>query len=116
MKVPGLAQTAQICNYWLKMPDEVSSGGEYPHGSSLETRVSLLEARFARFEATIDAIQKELQGIRVELAELRAEMRGRLSNLPTTFQLVFMLATFTVATFIGATGLALAVLRFGGVH
>lgn len=87
------------------MPNEVSGGGDYPQGSSLEARVSALEARLARIEAAVDAIRLDL-----------AEIKGRLANIPTTFQIVFMLATFTVATFIGATGLSLAVVRLAGSH
>jgi uncharacterized coiled-coil protein SlyX len=90
------------------MPDEISSGGDYPQSSNVETRVSAIEMRLARVETAVDGIQKELQAIRIDLAEMRAEMRGRLTNIPTTFQIAFMLATFTVATFIGATGSALA--------
>jgi len=60
----------------------------------------------------IDEVRKELQAIRVDLARIE----GRLTNLPTTFQLVFMLAAFTVATCVGATGLSLAVLRLSGAH
>jgi len=71
-----------------------------------------MEARLARLETDVDEIRKELQAIRVDLARIE----GRLTNLPTTFQLVFMLAAFTVATFVGATGLSLAVLRLSGAH
>ena len=71
-----------------------------------------IEGRLARLEVTVDEIRKELQAIRVDLARIE----GRLTNLPTTFQLVFMLAAFTVATFVGATGLSLAVLRLSGGH
>jgi len=76
----------------------------------------------ALLEVAVNEIRVELKAIREELANLKtvpielAEIKGRLSNLPTTFQLVFMLATFTVATFVGATGLSLAVVRLAGVH
>ena len=76
----------------------------------------------ALLEAAVNEIRVELRAIREELANLKtvpielAEIKGRLSNLPTTFQLVFMLATFTVATFVGATGLSLAVVRLAGIH
>ena len=78
------------------MPDEAHSGGEFPKA--------------------IGELRKELQAFRLEFIEFRAEMRGRLTNVPTTFQIAFMLATFTVATFIGATGLSLAILRLAGAH
>src|SRR5258708_6511490 len=75
-----------------------------------------VEARLARLEIAIEDLRKEQQAFRLEFVEFRAEMRGRLTNVPTTFQIAFMLATFTVATFIGATGLSLAVLRLSGAH
>ncbi|MGD9615825.1 MAG: hypothetical protein AB7H90_04950 [Alphaproteobacteria bacterium] len=96
------------------MPDEVHSGGDYPSGPSLEARVSAVEARL---ESIVEEIRAELKAMRGELTALRfdvAEIKGRLTNIPRTFQLVFMLAAFTIATFIGATGLALTVLRLGG--
>ena len=94
------------------MPDEVHSGGDYPQGQSLEARVSALEARLARVEAAIEAMQKELLAIRIELAEMRAEMRGRLSNIPTTFQLIYMQGGFVLAIFAAA----FALLRFAPPH
>ena len=98
------------------MPDEVHGGGDVPRDPSIEARVSALETRLDRLEAAIEELRKELQALRVDLVEFRAEMRGRLANIPTTFQLVFMLTTFTVATFVGATGLSLAVVRLAGGH
>ena len=73
----------------------------------------------AFLEVAVNEIRSELKAIRGELANLKsvplelAEIKGRLSNLPTTFQLVFMLATFVVAAFVGATGLSLAIVRLG---
>jgi hypothetical protein len=106
----------QICVNLRTMPDEVSGGGGPPRDQSLETRVSAVKARLDRVETAIEELRKELQGFRLEFIEFRAEMRGRLTNIPTTFQIAFMLAAFTVATFIGATGLSLAILRLAGVH
>jgi len=60
----------------------------------------------------IDEIRKELVAIRMDLSEIK----GRLANIPTTFQLVFMLVAFIVASFVGATGLSLAVLRLASPH
>jgi hypothetical protein len=86
------------------MPDDVSGGG--PSNSPN------VEFRLARLENVVDNIQRDIQALR----EAVARIDGKISNLPTTFQLVFMLAAFTIATFIGATGLALTVLRLGGSH
>jgi len=60
-------------------------------------------------EAAVIEIRDELKAIRIELAR----MDGKLSNMPTTFQIVFILATFAITTFLGATGLSLAILKFG---
>ena len=120
--IAGLAQTGPICDYLLGMPDEVNSGGEFPKDPGLEARVSAVEAALAEIRAEFKAIHVELARFaRLEagMDQLRqdvAEIKGRLTNIPTSFQLVFMLAAFTVATFVGATGLSLAVLRLAGAH
>jgi hypothetical protein len=73
----------------------------------------------AELEAAVTEIRTELKAIRDDLADLKnvplelAEIKGRLSNIPTSFQLVFILATFAVTSFVGATGLSLAIIRFG---
>jgi hypothetical protein len=73
----------------------------------------------AVLEAAVTEIRTELKAIREDLANLKnvpvelAEIKGRLSNLPTSFQLVFVLATFAVTSFLGATGLSLAIIKFG---
>jgi hypothetical protein len=78
-----------------------------------------LETRVAVLEAAVTEIRTELKAIREDLANLKnvpielAEIKGRLSNIPTSFQLVFILATFAVTSFLGATGLSLAIIRFG---
>ena len=94
------------------MPNEAGSGGDFPKSPGLEARVSAVEARLARVEAAIDELRKELIAIRMDLSEIK----GRLANIPTTFQLVFMLAGFIVASFVGATGLSLAVLKLASPH
>jgi hypothetical protein len=52
-------------------------------------------------EAAIDAIRADVRAIRLDLAEIK----GKLSNVPTTFQLVFMQAALILAIFAGAFGL-----------
>jgi hypothetical protein len=96
------------------MHDKAHGGDNVPRHPSIEMRVSSLETRLDRLKGAIDELRKELQAFRLEFVEFRAEMRGRLTNLPTSFQFAFMLAAFTVATFVGATGLALTVLKLGG--
>jgi hypothetical protein len=60
-----------------------------------------VEARLARLEAGVDEIRKELQAIRVDLAR----MDGKLSNVPTSFQLLYMQAGLILAIFAAAFGL-----------
>ena len=55
---------------------------------------------------------KDLQGIRLDLARIE----GKISNLPTTFQLVFMQAGFILAAFTAAFGLSFALLRLASSH
>jgi hypothetical protein len=95
------------------MPDDVPQGGRSGRrGTDLEARVAVLEV-------AVDEIRTDLKAIREELANLKnvplelAEIKGRLSNIPTSFQLVFILATFAVTSFVGATGPSLAIIRFG---
>lgn len=73
----------------------------------------------AVLEAAVTEVRTELKAIREDLANLKnvpielAEIKGKISNLPTNFQLVFVLATFALTSFLGATGLSLAIIRFG---
>ena len=90
------------------MPDEVHNGGDLPRDQSMEARVSALEARLARVEVAIEGIRKELQAIRVDLARIE----GRLANIPTTFQFVYMQGGFVLAIFAAA----FALLRFAAPH
>jgi uncharacterized coiled-coil protein SlyX len=94
------------------MPDDVNSGGEFPKDSGLEARMSAVEARLARVEIAVDEIRTELKalradmtGLRLDLTEMRAEMRGRLTNIPTTFQLIYMQSAFVAAIFAAAFAL-----------
>ena len=70
------------------------AGGSGPHDP-------VTEARFARLETAIDDIRADPRAIRLDLAEIK----GKLSNMPTTFQLVFMQAALVLAIFAGAFGL-----------
>jgi hypothetical protein len=66
------------------------------------------EARLAALEAAVTEIRADLKAIRLDLAELK----GKLSNVPTTFQLVFMQGTIIIAVFAGAIGLSFALMKF----
>jgi hypothetical protein len=72
----------------------VSHGGSGPHDPSVE-------ARLARLASVVDAIRLDL-----------AEIKGKLSNMPTTFQLVYMQGGFVLAIFAAAFTL----LRYAPPH
>jgi|tagenome__1003787_1003787.scaffolds.fasta_scaffold19601872_2 hypothetical protein len=108
MKVPGLAQTAQICDYRTKMPDEAGSGGGFPGEPNLAARVIVLESAAGDIRAELKAIRAELTSLRLDVAEIK----GRLTNIPTTFQFVYMQAGFVLAIFAAA----FALLRFAAPH
>jgi hypothetical protein len=67
-----------------------------------------MEARVALLEGAVVEIRRELQAIRLDLAEIK----GKLSNKPTTVQLVFMQAAVILTVFFGA----FALLKFGSPH
>ncbi|HEX3883212.1 MAG TPA: hypothetical protein VHW66_11175 [Stellaceae bacterium] len=95
------------------MPDDVPrGGGAGRRGSDLETRVAVLEAAVTEVRTELKAIREDLANLKNVPIEL-AEIKGKISNLPTNFQLVFVLATFALTSFLGATGLSLAIIRFG---
>ncbi len=101
------------------MPDEVQSGGGPPRDQSMEARVSAVEAPLGRLEDAVDEIRAELKALRADMTELRidiAEMKGRMANLPTTFQLVYMQTAIIVTVFAAAVGLSLALIKFAAGH
>jgi hypothetical protein len=51
-------------------------------------------------EATVAGIRADVKAVRLDLAEIK----GKLSNVPTTFQLVYMRAALIFATFARAFG------------
>ena len=86
-------------------PSQFAAGGSGPSDPTVE-------GRLARLEVAVDEIRKELQAIRLDIARVD----GKLSNLPTTFQLVFMQAGFILAAFAAAFGLSLALLKLTAPH
>ncbi len=63
-------------------------------------------------EVTVDEIRTDLRAIRIDLAEIK----GKLSNIPTTFQLVFMQAGLILAIFAGVFGLVFGLLKLASSH
>lgn len=86
----------------------------------LEQRVERLEGDMKDVKATLKSIEEAVIEIRAELkhlpkitdyAVLRAEVgeiKGRLGQLPTTWQLL----TFTIGAVLAASGLAFTIARF----
>jgi hypothetical protein len=54
-----------------------------------------VEARLSRLETAVDEMRKELQAIRIDLAEIK----GKLSNMPTTVTLFGLVVTVFGAAF-----------------
>lgn len=78
----------------IDFPGSRRDGGEPPGGDELTTRVSSLEKRFDRFEGKLDALVKDV-----------SEIKGRLTAMPTTWQLVGLV--------LAILGAAFAIIRFG---
>ena len=82
-------------------PDDVVVRGRFPTAGGSGPDDPNVEARLARLESGMDAVRLDL-----------AEIKGKLSNIPTTFQLVFILACFVVTIFAAAFGL----LKLAALH
>ena len=90
-----------------------SGGGGGPENPTLEQRVAHLEDDMKDVKSSLTRIEQRLASIDAELKHVAkasevAELRGRLSNLPTTIQMIMMLITIWSV----GTGMILAVLRF----
>jgi hypothetical protein len=84
-------------------PDNVIGRGRFPPNSGGSGPYDPgTEARVAKLEAAVDEIRADVKAIRLDLPEIK----GKLSNVPTTFQLVFMQAALILAIFAGAFGLS----------
>jgi hypothetical protein len=94
-------------------PDNVIGHGRFPPPpSGSGPNDPTVVARLDRLEAAVDEIRKDVQAVRLDLARLD----GKISNLPTTFQLVFMQAGFILAAFAAAFGLSFALLKLASPH
>lgn len=74
-------------------------GRQPPGGGELEARVSSLEKRFERFESKLDGLIKDV-----------SEIKGRIANMPSTWQMIGITATMIGMVLAGSAGL-LAILR-----
>ncbi len=100
-----MAQGSPPSNVIRPSQFSASAGGSGPTDPTVE-------ARLAGLEVSVAEMRKDLQAIRLEIARID----GKISNLPTTFQLVFMQAGFILAVFVAAFGLSFALLRFAPPH
>lgn len=72
-----------------------------PHDGRMEQRVAALESDVKELKADIKAMAKDV-----------AEIKGRLSQMPTTFQML----TWFVGIALGLTGLVFTIARTVGAH
>lgn len=68
--------------------DNLAIGGGGPHDPGMEARVAALEA-------DMKEVKTDLKRIGLDVAEIK----GRVANLPTTLQIVFIQAGLTLTTF-----------------
>lgn len=75
--------------------------------AALEGRMDRVEARLERVEVRLDRVEQILERVVVDLAELR----GKVSQLPTTWQLVTWITGLNTGLALGIAGLVYAVAR-----
>ena len=80
--------------------------------SSLEGRMDRVEQRLDRIEILLEQVVAELKRLTIDVAE----MKGRLSQMPTNFQLVSWGLSLCFGISIGMSGLIYAVVRATLAH
>ena len=97
-------------------------GGTGPEDPTMEQRVSKLEEQFGRFETKIDRVElklAELVGLLSQIpkssdyAALKAEvseLKGKVSNLPSTLTLFSAM----IATWVTGAGIVFTLLKYAG--
>jgi len=93
----------------------IDDGGDGPHDHGMEQRVARLEADVGEIKATLGRLEPMLVRMASEFTEFRTEMArtredmarldGRVSQLPTTWQLM--------TGVVGVIGFVFLLLRFG---
>ena len=94
--------------------------------SSLEGRMGHFEQRLDRVEQRLDRVEALLEQLTVEVKQLAgdvkrltidvAEIKGRLSQIPTSFQLVSWVLSLNFGLTIGMSGLIYAIVRATLAH
>ena len=86
---------------------EVQFAGFAAQMAEFGGRLARLEDRMDRVEARLDRVERILERVVVDLAELR----GKVSQLPTTWQLVTWITGLNTGLALGIAGLVYAVAR-----
>lgn len=68
-----------------------------------------MEARVARLETDVSELKADMKAVRLDIAEIK----GRVSNMPTTWQLVGLVIGMMLTVFALCFGLGFALLRLG---
>ena len=93
---------------WLDsqaMRERHSGGGPPGGGDDLGHRVAALESDVKEINADLKTLVKDM-----------AEIKGRLSQMPTTFQMLTWFVGIALALSIGLTGLVFTIARSVGSH
>jgi hypothetical protein len=73
----------------------LASGGSGPHDPGMEQRITTLENAVGEIRSDLKNILRDIQRVSLDVAEIK----GKLSNIPTTFQLIYMQIGFILAVF-----------------
>lgn len=90
-------------------PLSLKSGGGNGTSDGMEARVKALEKQFGRIDTKLDGVSKDLGEIKVGLAEVK----GKLSGMPSTWQMIGIFAAL-VALLLAGSGVLFGVLRSMG--
>ncbi len=74
---------------------KAGSGGDGPGGLDMEQRVELLEKNVGDIKAALGRLEPKISALHMDVAE----MKGRLSGMPTTWQLVGLVFAIFAAAF-----------------
>jgi hypothetical protein len=98
--------------------DSLATGGGGPHDPGMEMRLQRLEETLPRIEALLRSLDDRLRRVEIEVERVRnvqidlAELKGRITNLPSTWAMVTTILGGQVAF----AAVFLALLRFAGAH
>jgi hypothetical protein len=73
----------------------LAGGGSGPHDPGMEQRMTSLEGAVGEIRSDLKNILRDIQRVSLDVAEIK----GKVSNVPTTFQLIYMQIGFILAIF-----------------